>query len=157
MVHSEHWLPNDNIVLWIGHKDSMDTQYPTENALILASGDVLLFNTRSRLSVGDEKVKQDLLELPFEDFESKYELELDYSLWTHLKENIENSSYPPFKNKQKIKEYSLMINKYLGRVDSYLDEDLVEQFYLDLIRMSLRKLKKMDKEIIEMIKKALLT
>jgi hypothetical protein len=155
MVHSEYWLPNDNVVLWIGHKDSMDTQYPTENALILARGDILLFNTRSRLSLSDGKQKQDLLKLSREDFEVKYKLELDYELWTYIKEKIEHSSYPPFLNKQKFSEYSIMISKYIGRIDSCLDEDLVEKFYLDMIRMSLRKLKKMDKKEITIIQNLL--
>ena len=144
MLHSEYWLPNDNVVLWIGQKDSMDTQYPTENALILARGDVLLFNTRSRISLREGEQKQDLLELSREDFKSKYDLELDYGLWTHLKEQIENSNYPPFLNQNKFNEYSMMITKYLGRIDRSLNEDLVEQFYLDLIRISLRKLKNTD-------------
>ncbi len=151
MVHIEYWLPNDNVVIWIGHKDTIGTSNPSENALILMGGDVLLFNTTHKISLNDENIRKDLLALSHQEFETKYKVEIDSGLWVHLKEKVERSFYPPFKNKERFSEYSMMISKYLAKIDSSLDEARKEQFHKNMIRESFRKLKKTNKNELDLI------
>jgi len=145
MIHTEYWLPNDNVVIWIGRRDTIGSSDPSENALILMGGDVLLLNTRQKISLIDKNIRADLLALARQEFETKYSVELDFDLWTHLKEKIQNSTYPPFQNKQRFNEYVKMISQYLSNINASQDESRLEQYYMGLIRASIRKLKEINK------------
>ena len=151
MVHLEYWLPNDNVVIWIGQKDTSDTSNPSENALILAEGDVLLFRTKHKISLRNEKSKKELLELSRQEYETKHGIDIEYEMWAHLKEKIQSSTYPPFQNKSRITEYSKMVNNNHERIDNLLDEVQKKQYYKELILTSLRKINKKTKNDVEKI------
>lgn len=99
MVLSKHELPNGNIFIWLGkggiwgkggEKESID------NVLILAGGEVLFLKTVKVLPLYEEKVKEDIKILKYEEFMAKYELPFNVDLWKDLKQGAESGEYPPF-------------------------------------------------------------
>jgi len=99
MVLSKYRFSNGNIFIWLGKGGIWgkgQEKGGIDNVLILAGGEVLLLKTVKVLPLYEEKVKEDIKTLKYEDFIEKYDLPTDGDLWKDLKEGVESGEYPPF-------------------------------------------------------------
>jgi len=99
MVLSKQELSNGNVFIWLGKggiwgkgEESDDI----DNVLILSGGEVLFLKAIKVMPLYEEKVRQDIRTLKYEEFTAKYNLPANIDLWKDLKEGAESGEYPPF-------------------------------------------------------------
>jgi len=119
-------------------------QTDSENLLILAGREILLFTSKKILNLNDLQVKTDLLSVSRKDFETKYGINIGYKTWTHLYQKILQLKYPPYQYQGKLLEYQKMVHQYLQCIKNFQDKKALSVYYFDLIRQLVLELSKIE-------------
>ena len=139
-------LPNDNVLFWLGSFNDRKVS----NVLILNGGRVLILKAIRKFDLNIEQTRNDILNMPIEDFIENYHL-LDYnlileSIEEELDENkedyenkiieiikevklgVKNKRYPPYMaqiGNIYITELKNMIFKYIQKISGINPEDMI--------------------------------
>lgn len=107
MTLSKHKLRNGNVFIWLGKSEIWGKggeEEGVDNVLILAGGEVLFLKTAKVLPLYEEKVREDLKILEYEEFIDRYDFPADRDFWKDLKEGVESGEYLAFFKKHGEKE-----------------------------------------------------
>ena len=139
-------LPNDNVLFWLGSYDDRTLN----NVLVLYGGRVLILKTIRKFDLNIKQTRNDILNMPIEDFIENYHL-LDYnlileSIEEELDENkedyenkiieiikevklgVKNKRYPPHMaqiGNIYITELKILIFKYIQKISGINPKDMI--------------------------------